>query len=351
MMSSRRSLALPMGWVALALLAVRAAMAHPFHVSLAEMEFNQEANAIEVALRVFPDDLELALREASGDDELVLERAENLAALVAEYLREAFVLTRAAGDAAPLRWVGLELNVKEAWLYFELLAPGELDGVSLTNRLFFEVRPSQINSVVLSIANEVRSLSFTLADPTQPLIGAHLDTPLALDVERRHQSLVAIIQDAIHLSPSQRAAFELLGACAAETLLHGANEDEEDQTGALLDEALELAGRQEEGAVPSGERARLAILAARAGRTRVAFNLLAESVATSAAHQDADTVIPEALHAAAALASRHDSNDLAQELSAAADDAIESQILALGRARALLEDHHHHQDDHTHHDQ
>ena len=44
-------------------------MAHPFHASIAEAEFNADSGKLEVALRLHPVDLEAVLREKHGKSE------------------------------------------------------------------------------------------------------------------------------------------------------------------------------------------------------------------------------------------------------------------------------------------
>ncbi|MFT4834693.1 MAG: hypothetical protein ACI8WP_001456, partial [Flavobacteriaceae bacterium] len=40
---------------------------HPYHVSVCDVIVNREANSIQVAQRIFVDDLEIALRKSSKD--------------------------------------------------------------------------------------------------------------------------------------------------------------------------------------------------------------------------------------------------------------------------------------------
>ena len=103
--------------------------AHPFHVSLAEVEFNAESGKLEVALRVYPLDLEKALtlhaaRRISIDDEPEVD------ALIAAYLKDRFRVTGADGKPASIEWVGRELSVKDAWLYFEMPLSGGIHDAS-----------------------------------------------------------------------------------------------------------------------------------------------------------------------------------------------------------------------------
>ena len=76
--------------VALAIaLATPAAVAapHPFHVTIAEADYNEESGKLEVALRIYnPGDLEEALGRRAGE-RVDLERTENVDDLIVAYLR------------------------------------------------------------------------------------------------------------------------------------------------------------------------------------------------------------------------------------------------------------------------
>lgn len=126
--------------------------AHPFHLSLCEMEWNPETGQLECALRVDPGDLERVLRtqEKRAVD---LDRTPRVDAMIQRYLARHFLLSRKKeqqpGERRPLRlkWVGKEVSLKYAWLYFEV-DPGPVDGdVRLRVGLFHEILEDQKNTV------------------------------------------------------------------------------------------------------------------------------------------------------------------------------------------------------------
>jgi len=138
---------------------------HPWHTSLAQVELNEETLSLEVALRVDPLDLETALTHRAGervdlDDEGVDEH-------IVAWLRAAFGLRLADGTRPPLEWVGKELFVSTAWLYFEIPLPADAEttGATLTDRLFLELRDTQRNTVNYRRGRQKASLAFT-ADRT-----------------------------------------------------------------------------------------------------------------------------------------------------------------------------------------
>ncbi|RUL85296.1 DUF6702 family protein [Tautonia sociabilis] len=141
--------------------------AHPFHITIAEADYNADSGTLEVALRVYnPGDLEAALGRRAGE-RVDLERTENVDALILAYLKEALVATPPGGDPAPICWVGKEVTLKTAWLYFEIPLPDGPEGVCFTNTLLFEVEPDQVNTIVFGRGKDRASLRFSRDHPSQ----------------------------------------------------------------------------------------------------------------------------------------------------------------------------------------
>ena len=145
----------------------RPAMAHPFHVSIGEAEWNPKTRRLEVALRVHPADLDRALRKADRDRQQppTLEGDQR----ISRYLQSVFVVRYRDGAALKFTWIGKELSVKSAWLYFEIELPNGLDGALISNRLFFEIEKKQTNTVNFTVGERRESLSFSAERPVHKL--------------------------------------------------------------------------------------------------------------------------------------------------------------------------------------
>ncbi|MEC9091333.1 MAG: DUF6702 family protein [Planctomycetota bacterium] len=132
---------------------------HPFHVSVAEMEYNSKSQCLEVALRVWPEDLEKALTQ-QAKNKVDLDTTKNIDTLIFDYLNKKIKIQNPAGKTCKLTWIGKELGIKQAWLYFEVktgLSPADF---SFSNRLFFELQEDQINLFNLNFGNRRASISF-----------------------------------------------------------------------------------------------------------------------------------------------------------------------------------------------
>jgi Domain of unknown function (DUF6702) len=134
----------------LALLLAAVAQAHPYHTSFAEIDWNEAGDALEVSLRVLPEDLETALTWRAGKAVVLAQNAE-VQAQVAAYLQEHFQVlaedsASGAGTPLPLRLAGMEVAYNETWLYFTVAARPEMR-LRLRNTVLMDVDSTQTNRV------------------------------------------------------------------------------------------------------------------------------------------------------------------------------------------------------------
>jgi hypothetical protein len=141
----------------------RALAAHKFYASLARVEYNDESKTLEVAMRVFADDLELALTRRSGR-KVYLDKTKNAAELALAYLRETFEVRGRDGRKVELKWVGMETQGDVAWLYFEASLPEGLAGASMRDRVLIDLFSMQVNLVNLKYGGRNLDLVFRRGD-------------------------------------------------------------------------------------------------------------------------------------------------------------------------------------------
>lgn len=157
-------------------------LAHPFHVSVAEAQWNNDRSRLQIALRLSPRDLDAVLSQASGR-RVVLEKEsdEKTKELLIAYLRDRVYLSSSQQDATTrdaeavdqrrrrFHWVGVEDEVRYVWVYFELERPVGSDSVWLSNRVMFETEPTQINTLQLLRSDPPIAVRTTRDNPTQAL--------------------------------------------------------------------------------------------------------------------------------------------------------------------------------------
>ncbi len=172
--------------------AIQTSVAHPFHASFAEVEWNAKTGKLEVALQFDPDDLEKAVRLHCG--ERINIDDERSAPLIAAYVREHFSIgprrisndakvkhsvgNPAAHDAAAsdskkrdvagssnrrsdrFEMIGKEIDAKFAWVYFEIVAKDGPEGLEIENALLANAsHPS--NTVLVRSGKRTTTMTFT----------------------------------------------------------------------------------------------------------------------------------------------------------------------------------------------
>ncbi len=156
--------------------------AHPYHVSLTEIEWNPDTGRIEVAMWVWPADLEKALAKKLGHP-VDLDTEKDLDKKLADLLADHFSASqpapkkenvnakskakRPAATPRSLRWVGHEADLKQAWLYFEIKDVDPKSPLTLSNRLFFDLNEDQLNQLNAKLGATTERMTFTSSAPSQ----------------------------------------------------------------------------------------------------------------------------------------------------------------------------------------
>lgn len=93
--------------------------AHPFHATAAEVEWNSETRCFEVSLQLPGLVMEEEL-SALHQRRVNLETTADAERLLQKYVAERFQLSGRGFAKCRLEWVGMEVEVKNVWAYFEL---------------------------------------------------------------------------------------------------------------------------------------------------------------------------------------------------------------------------------------
>ncbi|WP_426492901.1 DUF6702 family protein [Hymenobacter sp. 102] len=148
-----------------------AAWAHAYHASILELRFNPEKQRLEMALKIFTDDLEQDL--SNGKPRPVrtdqLTRAQ-LNPLLEDLLRRSVQFSARPGEAAlPLTLVGLQKEKDAYWVFFTAPLSGKATGVTLRHQLLLTLFPDQMNIVNLEARGQKQSLLFREGETQQQL--------------------------------------------------------------------------------------------------------------------------------------------------------------------------------------
>lgn len=134
---------------------------HPIYISTAEIDYNKERKAIEIAVKVFSDDLEKILTKQEGTTiEIGTDREDpNATQYIIEYFKDHFQL-ELNGKKVDLTYVNRKLLKEEffaMWVLFEVPKINKIKSLSLKNNVLIDLHEEQKNYVKF---RETRSGSY-----------------------------------------------------------------------------------------------------------------------------------------------------------------------------------------------
>lgn len=121
---------------------------HPFFITLTEVRFNPSSKKMELAQKIFWDDLEVALSKEAGVtvDFLKPKDKAKLESQVKAYLLK-HTQVWVNGKLVPLTYVGYEVEEDAAWFYLESTATNLPKTVEVQNTLLLRDFDGQQNIV------------------------------------------------------------------------------------------------------------------------------------------------------------------------------------------------------------
>ena len=127
---------------------------HPMHSSLTTVAWHPETRTLEVAVRVFTQDLQDALARRKGTG--------------CQYAQAVLTLRDAAGHTVPTDRCTIASDGDVTWIRLSA-APGDPHALRLSNTLLFELFEDQINIVQSSVDGRARTVLFTRGDGPKAL--------------------------------------------------------------------------------------------------------------------------------------------------------------------------------------
>lgn len=151
------------------------AYGHTFHTSLTRLDYKAKKKLVEITMRVFIHDL-VPLLEKTDERKIDLEKTPDVDAMIAAYIKRNFEVKDKAGVLQNLVWVGKEMDVDNAFLYFEIPVKESPEGYSVKNTIFFESFPEQTNRLVSRYDRKKCDLVFVSGDEFKELLFKSLGT-------------------------------------------------------------------------------------------------------------------------------------------------------------------------------
>lgn len=146
--------------------------AHESFMSVTQMKYNAKTNSIQCEMKVTAHDLEKALKILSGKavilDKPSLKVSNNK--LMDQYIQSNFRL-KINDIKTYITYVGYEVELNDnAWIYFEIPCPIEINKIELSNMVLTETFALQQNVTHLSTITNKQSFVFTKNAPTNTFI-------------------------------------------------------------------------------------------------------------------------------------------------------------------------------------
>jgi hypothetical protein len=135
-------------------------LAHPFHVSVCDVEFNEKNHSLEISQRIFLDDLEEALRKKSGWTTLDVVNPSDkkrFDALMKEFVLENLSL-EVNNKPVALSYLGHELESDAIWCYLEVTGVNNLATITVENKVLIDAFSDQVNLIHIKKEGKIRSL-------------------------------------------------------------------------------------------------------------------------------------------------------------------------------------------------
>ena len=129
------------------LILVISAFSHKFYVSLVQVEFNQETEALEITMKIFTDDLEYAISGSQISYGLGTENEPSEAdTILYDYIRKNFSIAINGQSYTP-NYIGKEVEMDVTWIYTEILGIESIRTVEVSNLMLTELFDDQVNLV------------------------------------------------------------------------------------------------------------------------------------------------------------------------------------------------------------
>lgn len=153
-------------YLLLTVITLSSVLFHPIHVSICEIEYDQDNKALEMTLRIFVDDLEKEIRLNRNEPELDitdLPEGRNLDEILKKYLAKNFQTT--VNDKADgYTYLGHEIEGDAVFCYMEITKVKKLKSIEIYYSALTQLYEDQINLVHIEVDDKIRSMKMTRSE-------------------------------------------------------------------------------------------------------------------------------------------------------------------------------------------
>lgn len=134
------------------------AQAHDYHASITDVRYNPKTQSLEVAVKVFTDDLENALSRRSNS-KIRYNKSNKHQQLLQEYVQTSLSFGLEKNKPLKYRFLGSEEETDAIWIYVEVpVNASGLQQLYVKNTILTELFSDQMNVVNITYKGKVNSV-------------------------------------------------------------------------------------------------------------------------------------------------------------------------------------------------
>ncbi|MBK6265817.1 hypothetical protein JKA74_12305 [Marivirga sp. S37H4] len=141
---------------------------HPFHVSITELIYKEEAKSVQVMHKVFIDDFEQTLNKnyKVNLDILAMDDTQSIDSLIEDYLKNNFSV-EIDGKEREVVYLGSELEENVLWCYQEIYKVKSPKIFEIRNSIMFDEFDDQSNLVHTTLDGKIKTIRLVKGKKTQ----------------------------------------------------------------------------------------------------------------------------------------------------------------------------------------
>ncbi|MEQ8477031.1 DUF6702 family protein [Fulvivirga sp.] len=133
---------------------------HPIHITVTDINFDQERSALEIVSKVFLDDLESEIRSLKKEEYLDITKPGEKRTtddLLRPYIKERFKVM-VNGKEVECVYLGHEVETEAIYLYLEVEKVKKFKSISVENTVLLNFFDDQVNMVHVKVDGKLRSM-------------------------------------------------------------------------------------------------------------------------------------------------------------------------------------------------
>lgn len=131
---------------------------HPFYLSVTDVKYNEKNKSLEIACKMFTNDIEDALKRTTKTsvDLLHPKDKKETEKILFDYISKRLILNL-NGKIQTLKYIGYEKEEDVIWTYMEIEKCEKPKQLNITTSLFYDFLKEQINLVSLEVGGKKQS--------------------------------------------------------------------------------------------------------------------------------------------------------------------------------------------------